>query len=233
MSMLYALGAYNEYAFLYPVDTVKITIIQPRLDSISEDTMTIEELLIWGEVIKPIAKLAFNGDGVRPTGEYFSAECKGHFVMTASSEMRPQIVDINMNEIINPTEIYSGMYARVSIRFFPYFNSGKKGIGCGLCNVQKLEDGEPLGARINAADDFGGSGGYGSAPIQALGYMNQPIAYPQQNIYNPQVPAYIQQPIYPQKPTYLQSQAQPIYQSQPAQFDPITGTPVIGRVMGI
>lgn len=61
--MLYALGAYNEYAFLYPIDTVKMTIIQPRLDSISEDTMTIEELLIWGEVIKPIAKLAFNGEG--------------------------------------------------------------------------------------------------------------------------------------------------------------------------
>ena len=35
--MLYALGAYNEYAFLYPIDTVKMTIIQPRLDSISEE----------------------------------------------------------------------------------------------------------------------------------------------------------------------------------------------------
>ena len=222
--MLYALGAYNEYAFLYPVDTVKITIIQPRLDSISEDTMTIEELLIWGEVIKPIAKLAFNGDGVRPTGEYFSAECKGHFVMTASSEMRPQIVDINMNEIINPSEIYIGMYARVSIRFFPYFNSGKKGIGCGLGNVQKLEEGELLGVRTNAVDDFGGSGGYGSAPVQALGYMKQPLAYPQQNIYNLQAPAYMRQPIHPH---------QPIYQSQPVQIDPITGAPVNSRVMGI
>lgn len=166
----------------------------------------------------------YDGDGVRPTGEYFSAECKGHFVMTASSEMKPQIVDINMNEIINPTEIYSGMYARVSIRFFPYFNSGKKGIGCGLCNVQKLEDGELLGGRINAIDDFGGSGGYGSAPMQALGYMKQPIAYPQQNIYNPQVSAYMQQPIQPKLP---------IYQNQSVHFDPITGAPVNGRVMGL
>ena len=68
--MLYALGAYTEYSFLYPIDTVKMTIIQPRLDSISEDSKTIEELLIWGESIKPIAKMAFNGEGEYSPGEH-------------------------------------------------------------------------------------------------------------------------------------------------------------------
>lgn len=68
--MLYALGAYTEYSFLYPIDTVKMTIIQPRLDSISEDSKTIEELLIWGEGIKPIAKMAFNGEGECSPGEH-------------------------------------------------------------------------------------------------------------------------------------------------------------------
>lgn len=68
---LYALGAYTEYSFLYPIDTVKMTIIQPRLDdSISEDSLSIEELLKWGESIKPIAKLAFNGEGEYVPGEY-------------------------------------------------------------------------------------------------------------------------------------------------------------------
>jgi hypothetical protein len=52
----------------------------------------------------------YDGDGVRPTGEYFTPECKGHWVMTASSERKPQIVDWYLNEIINPSEIYSGMY---------------------------------------------------------------------------------------------------------------------------
>jgi hypothetical protein len=68
--MLYALGAYTEYSFLYPIDTVKMTIVQPRLDSISEDSMPIEELLAWGESIKPIANLAFNGEGEYSPGEH-------------------------------------------------------------------------------------------------------------------------------------------------------------------
>jgi hypothetical protein len=68
--MLYALGAYRSYSFLYPIDTVKVTIIQPRLDSISEDSKTIEELLMWGESIKPIAKMAFNGEGEYSPGEH-------------------------------------------------------------------------------------------------------------------------------------------------------------------
>lgn len=67
---LYALGAYTEYSFLYPIDTVKMTIIQPRLDnSISEDSLSIDELLAWGESIKHIAKLAFNGEGEYSPGE--------------------------------------------------------------------------------------------------------------------------------------------------------------------
>jgi hypothetical protein len=178
----------------------------------------------------------YDGDGVRPTGEYFSPECKGHWVVTASSEQRPQIVDINMNDIINATEIYSGMYARVSIRFFSYFNSGKKGVGCGLGNVQKLEDGEPLGGRTNAADDFGGgAGGYNPGPVHVPGYQQQPM-------YNPQTPAYApQQPVYPQTPGYTPQQPaytapapqQPMYPQQPVKIDPITGAPINGGIMGL
>jgi hypothetical protein len=68
---LYALGAYTEYSFLYPIDTVKMTIVQPRLDnSISEDSLSIKELLAWGESIKPTAKLAFNGEGEYSPGEH-------------------------------------------------------------------------------------------------------------------------------------------------------------------
>jgi hypothetical protein len=176
----------------------------------------------------------YDGDGIRPTGEYFSPECKGHWVMTASSEQRPQIVDINMNEIINPTEIYSGMYARVSIRFFPYFNSGKKGIGCGLGNVQKLEDGEPLGGRTNAADDFGG--GYNSGAMQPTLYTQQPVYNNQMPVHNPHMIP--QQPGFtPQQSTYQQpvypGLAQPGYPQQTTIFDPITGAPINGGVMGI
>lgn len=67
---LYALGAYTEYSFLYPIERVKMTIIQPRLDQISEDEMTIEELLAWGESIKPIAQKAYNGEGDFVPGDH-------------------------------------------------------------------------------------------------------------------------------------------------------------------
>jgi hypothetical protein len=68
--MLYALGAYTEFSFLYPIDTVKMTIIQPRLDNISEDSMSIKELLDWGDGIKPIAQMAFSGEGNYSPGEH-------------------------------------------------------------------------------------------------------------------------------------------------------------------
>lgn len=60
---LYALGAYDVNEFLYDVKSVRLTIVQPRLDSVSTDEMTLEELLDWGEEIKPIAQRAFHGEG--------------------------------------------------------------------------------------------------------------------------------------------------------------------------
>lgn len=60
---LYALGAYDVNEFLYDVKSVRMTIVQPRLDSISTDELPLEELLDWGEEIKPIAQRAFNGEG--------------------------------------------------------------------------------------------------------------------------------------------------------------------------
>ncbi len=68
--MLYALGAIAEYGILYPIQTVKIAIIQPRLDNISEDSITVEELLVWGESIKPIAQKAWKGEGEFVSGDH-------------------------------------------------------------------------------------------------------------------------------------------------------------------
>ncbi|MDB1768752.1 DUF2815 family protein, partial [Eggerthella lenta] len=60
----------------------------------------------------------------------------------------------NVNPIIDRSEVYSGVYARVSINFYAFNSNGNKGIACGLGNIQKIRDGEPLGGRTNAADDF-------------------------------------------------------------------------------
>lgn len=67
---LYALGAYLELSFLYKINAVTVTIVQPRNGGISSETLTIEELLNWAEQVKPIAQLAFKGEGEFKAGEH-------------------------------------------------------------------------------------------------------------------------------------------------------------------
>lgn len=113
----------------------------------------------WNGVRPPMPAVCIHdGDGTRPSdGLPFGAECKGHWVFTASckADRAPFIVDANVQPVLQQSEIYSGIYGRVNVSFFPYANSGKKGIGCGLNGVQKLRDGEPLGSSISAAEAFG------------------------------------------------------------------------------
>lgn len=97
----------------------------------------------------------YDGDGVRPSGERFGDECRGHWVLTASSKQQPQVVHkSNIRVQLAETDIYSGMYARVTVNFFPYDAGGNRGVGCGLGNVCKTRDGEPLSGRASAENDF-------------------------------------------------------------------------------
>lgn len=56
--------------------------------------------------------------------------------------------------INNGPERYSGCYARVSLNFYAFNSNGNKGVACGLGNIQKIRDGESLGGRSSATDDF-------------------------------------------------------------------------------
>lgn len=70
---LYALGALNDYGFAYDVKRVEVHIYQPRINNISSDSMTVDELLAWAEAeLKPTAKLAAKGKGKYEAG----AHCK-------------------------------------------------------------------------------------------------------------------------------------------------------------
>ena len=99
----------------------------------------------------------YDGDGVNANGNPFPPECKGHWVFTASAktDYKPEVVDAQLNPILDRSQIYSGIYARVSLNTYPYDYFGKKGVGIGLGNVQKVADGTPLGGGKSAADDFG------------------------------------------------------------------------------
>lgn len=76
------------------------------------------------------------------------------FFVNANSKTAPQIVDQRVNPILDRSEVYSGVYARVSLSFYAFNSNGNRGVACGLGNIQKVRDGEPLGGRTNAADEF-------------------------------------------------------------------------------
>ena len=60
---LYALGMYEAFGYLYGADEVRMTIVQPRLDSVSTETISVDDLLTWCEEVKKKAKIAFAGKG--------------------------------------------------------------------------------------------------------------------------------------------------------------------------
>lgn len=124
----------------------------------------------------------YDGDGVRPSGEAFGEECRGHWVMTASSKLKPQVVHTsNIRTELSPSDIYSGMYARVTVRMYPYANNGNRGVGCGLGNVLKTRDGEALSGHASAESDFGAVAAeyQQSAPAQQPPYPVPQAGYPQ------------------------------------------------------
>lgn len=173
---------------------------------------------VWNGARPPQLRVPiYDGDGVRPSGVPFGDECKGHWVMTASTKNKPQVVGIdNINCELAPSDIYSGMYARVTIRFFGYSNSGNKGIGCGLGNVMKTRDGEALAGSASASVDFAG---VGAAPAAAPAYGVNPTA--------PAAPAYGVNPAAPAAPAYQPPAPGPAAATPPwntaSGVNPITG----------
>lgn len=131
----------------------------------------------WGGVRPPqIASVIHDGDGVRQDGTPYGAECKGHWVLTASTLQKPQVVGIdNINCELAPQDVYSGMFARVTVNFFGFNSAGKKGVGCGLGNVLKTRDGEPLSGGASAASDFAGIGQAVPGAAAAPGVNINPI----------------------------------------------------------
>ena len=106
---------------------------------------------LWGGKIPANLKTPLrDGDEERPDDEAYA----NSYFVNANSKRKPELVDLKGNKDLGPDEVYSGCYARVSINFFGYNAAGNKGIGCGLGNVQKLDDGEPLGGFSRAEDDF-------------------------------------------------------------------------------
>ena len=91
-----------------------------------------------------------DGDTERPDDEAY----KDSYFINANSTTAPGIVDAARQPILERSEVYSGVYGRASINMYAFNSNGNRGIACGLNNLQKIADGEPLGGRTRAEDDF-------------------------------------------------------------------------------
>lgn len=123
------------------VNAIKAAIEQAKKDSVSK----------WGGKVPANLKLPLrDGDIDRPDDEAYA----GCYFFNANSRQAPQVVDSKVQPILDQSEVYSGCYGKLSVTFYGYNSNGNRGIAAGLGNIQKLKDGESLGGRTSAADDF-------------------------------------------------------------------------------
>lgn len=106
---LYALGLLESYGLLYDAETIRMTIVQPRLDAVSTEEITRADLLAWGETVKEKAALAYKGEGPRVPGEHCRfcrcrATCRAlaeYELAGVKEDTRPgDLTDIEIAEII-------------------------------------------------------------------------------------------------------------------------------------
>lgn len=106
-----------------------------------------------GRTVPPLAAIKTplrDGDTERPDDPAYA----NSYFVNANSTTAPGIVDAGCQPIFERSEVYSGVYGRVSINFYAFNSNGNKGIACGLNNLQKIRDGEPLGGKPRPEDDF-------------------------------------------------------------------------------
>lgn len=106
-----------------------------------------------GKTVPPLSSIKIplrDGDTERPDDPAYA----NAYFINANSATAPGIVDADRQPVLDRSEVYSGVYGRASINFYAFNSNGNRGIACGLNNLQKIRDGEPLGGKSSAEDDF-------------------------------------------------------------------------------
>ena len=140
-------GKYSVSLLIPKNDTATIKKIKAAIEAAKQEGKTSK----WGGKIPAKLENPLHDGDIDKEDDPVYAD---HYYLNAKSSKQPEVVDRALNPILDADEFYSGCYGRASINFFAYDKSGNKGIGCGLNNLQKLADGEPLTGRSRAEDDF-------------------------------------------------------------------------------
>jgi hypothetical protein len=153
-------GKYSITVLVPKTDTATVAALRKAIDAYKTSERAIK---VWdGKFLASYKTPLRDGDTERDTDK--SPEFKGHYFFEAKSNPTdgkgnarpaPTVVDAKLLPIVDPAQVYSGCYGRVSLDLYPYSKDGNKGMSFGLVNVQKLADGERLGSGASAAtDDF-------------------------------------------------------------------------------
>lgn len=132
-------------------DTVTVNKIKAAIQAAYEEGES--KLKGNGKTVPPLSTLKQplrDGDLERPDDEVYA----GCYFINANSATAPGIVDADRQPILERSEVYSGVYGRASINLYAFNSNGNRGIACGLNNLQKIRDGEPLGGKSRAEEDF-------------------------------------------------------------------------------
>lgn len=98
---LYALGAVHEFALIYPISNIHLSIVQPRIGNISEWEISIADLLSWGEQIKSVAQLAYDGKGDFNSGDH----CRFCKIKQTCRERANENLKLAQYEFARPADI--------------------------------------------------------------------------------------------------------------------------------
>ena len=102
--MLYALGGLREFDYMYDIQNVRMTIYQPRMDNISTFEMSVKDLQEWAEtVLKPTAKLAFEGKGEFKVGDHCRF-CRAKAVCKANANQNLELAQYDFADSILLTD---------------------------------------------------------------------------------------------------------------------------------
>ena len=123
------------------INAIKAAVEQAKKDSISK----------WGGKIPANLKLPLRDGDIESQDDEAYANS---YLFNANSRQAPQVVDSHVQPILDQSEVYSGCYGKISVTFYGYNSNGNRGIAAGLGNIQKLRDGESLGVRTTASEDF-------------------------------------------------------------------------------
>ena len=139
-------------SFIIPKDdTATVNKIKAAIQAAYEEGQS--KLKGNGKTVPPLSAIKNplrNGDLEKPDDEAYA----GCYFVNANSATAPGVVDADRQPIIERSEVYSGVYGRASINFYAFNVNGNRGIACGLNNLQKIRDGEPLGGKASAESVF-------------------------------------------------------------------------------